>query len=39
MDQYCGVIAQLAKDYDATHVKTQEVFDAAAKAASPEQWI
>ena len=39
VDQYCGVIAQLAKDYDTTHVKTQEVFDAAAKAASPEQWI
>ena len=39
MDKYCGIVAQLAEDYAATHVKTQEVFDAAAKAASPEQWI
>jgi len=39
VDQYCGIVAQLAKDYDAIHVKTQEVFDAAAKAVSPEQWI
>ena len=39
VDKYCGIVAQLAEDYDATHVKTQEVFDAAAKAASPEQWI
>ena len=33
------VVAQLAKDYDAVHIKTQEVFDVAAKAVSPEQWI
>jgi lysophospholipase L1-like esterase len=39
VDQYCGIVEQLAKDYDAIHVKTQEVFDAAAKAVSPEQWI
>ena len=39
VDQYCGIVAQLAKDYDAVHVKTQEVFDAAAKSVSPEHWI
>ena len=39
VDEYGAIVAQLAKDYDAIHVKTQEVFDAAAKAVSPEQWI
>ena len=39
MDKYVAIVAQLAKDYDAIHVKTQEVFDAAAKAVSPEHWI
>ncbi len=33
------IVGQLAKDYNAVHIKTQEVFDAAAKAVSPEQWI
>tara|TARA_B100000809_G_C14949865_1_gene463483 strand:+ start:110 stop:862 length:753 start_codon:yes stop_codon:yes gene_type:complete len=39
VDKYGAIVAQLANDYDAIHVKTQEVFDAAAKAVSPEQWI
>ena len=39
VDKYVSIVAQLAKDYDAIHVKTQEVFDAAAKAVSPEHWI
>ena len=33
------VVKQLAKDYSAVHVKTQDVFDAAARAVAPEQWI
>jgi lysophospholipase L1-like esterase len=33
------IVGQLAKDYNAVHIKTQEVFDAAAKAVSPEQWV
>lgn len=33
------VVGALAKDYEAVHVKTQDVFDAAAKAVTPEQWI
>ena len=33
------IVAKLAEDYDAVHIKTQEIFDAAAKAVSPEQWI
>jgi len=39
VDKYGAVVAQLSKDYGAVHVKTQEVFDAAAKAVSPEHWI
>jgi len=39
VDKYGAVVAQLAKDYNAIHVKTQQVLDAAAKAVSPEQWI
>ena len=32
-------MAQLAKDYKAVHIKTQEIFDNAAKAVSAEQWM
>lgn len=39
VDKYGAIVTQLAKDFDAIHVKTQEVFDAAAKSVSPEQWI
>ena len=35
----CAIVARLAGEFDAVHVKTQEIFDAAAKAVSPEQWI
>ena len=33
------IVSQLARDFNAIHVKTQEVFDAAAKVSGPEQWI
>jgi lysophospholipase L1-like esterase len=33
------VVEQLAKDYQAVHIKTQQVFDAAAAATEPAQWI
>ncbi|MFT5108224.1 MAG: lysophospholipase L1-like esterase, partial [Pseudoalteromonas tetraodonis] len=39
VDQMGAIVAQLAKDFDAVHVKTQEVFDTAAKKVSAEQWI
>ncbi|HEX8372711.1 MAG TPA: SGNH/GDSL hydrolase family protein [Chthoniobacterales bacterium] len=39
IDELGIVVARLAKEYDAVHIKTQEVFDTAAKAAPPEQWI
>lgn len=38
-DKMGVVVARLAKDYNAVHIKTQDIFDAAAKAVSPEQWI
>jgi lysophospholipase L1-like esterase len=33
------VVEKLCKDFNAVHIKTQAVFDAAAKAVSPEHWI
>ena len=33
------VVTRLAADYNAVHVRTQDVFDVAAKAVSAEQWI
>jgi len=38
-DQMRMIVARLAKDYQAVHVKTQEIFDAAAKTVAPEHWI
>jgi lysophospholipase L1-like esterase len=38
-DELGQVVARLAKDHDAVHVRTQEIFDAAAEAAPPEHWI
>lgn len=39
VERLLPVVGQLARDYKAVHIKTQDVFDAAAKAVSPEQWI
>lgn len=38
-DKLREVVARLAKDYNAVHIQTQKLFDAAAKRVSPEQWI
>lgn len=38
-DQLRPVVARLAADYAAVHVKTQDIFDAAAEVAGPENWI
>lgn len=38
-DELGLIVRKLAKDYDAVHIKTQEIFDSAAKLVSPEQWI
>ncbi len=39
INQMRGVIAKLSKEFNAIQVPTQDVFDAAAKAVSPEHWI
>lgn len=38
-DKLRGVVSRLATEYNAVHVNSQEVFDAAAEAVSPEHWI
>ena len=38
-DRLRGIVARLAKDYDAVHIRTQELFDAAAEAVSIEHWL
>lgn len=39
VERLIAVVEQLATDYSAVHVRTQNVFDAAARAVSPEHWI
>jgi lysophospholipase L1-like esterase len=38
-DKLCAVVAKLAKEYDAVHIRTQDIFDSAARADRPEQWM
>lgn len=38
-DKLGEVVARLAADFDAVHVRLQEVFDAAAREVSAEHWI
>ena len=38
-DKLREIVARLAKDFRAVHVKTQDVLDQAAEAVSPEHWI
>lgn len=39
VERLIPIVGKLAADYDAVHVQTQSVFDAASKAVSQEQWI
>ena len=39
VERLIPIVGQLVRDYNAIHIKTQVVFDTAAKAVSPEQWI
>jgi len=39
IDRLIPVVGRLAKDYNAVHIETQAIFDAAAKAVSPEHWL
>ena len=34
-----AIVSKLAREFDAVHVKTQELFDSAAVAVSPEHWL
>jgi len=38
-DKLRPVVAQLAKEYNAVHIKTQELFDEAVQKATPEYWL
>ena len=38
-DKLRVVVAKLAAEYDAVHIKTQDIFDAAAKQVTPEHWM
>ncbi len=38
-DKLRVVVTRLAKDYSAVHIATQDIFDSAARAVTPEQWI
>lgn len=38
-DQLRVVVARLAAEFDAVHVKTQDCFDAAADSTTPDHWI
>ncbi len=39
VERLIPIVGQLSKDYNAVHIKTQDVFDNAANVVSPEQWI
>ncbi|MEJ6621552.1 MAG: SGNH/GDSL hydrolase family protein [Opitutae bacterium] len=39
VDRLCMIVSQLAFDYNAVHVKTDEIFDKAARKVNAQQWI
>ncbi|MCP4451758.1 MAG: SGNH/GDSL hydrolase family protein [Planctomycetes bacterium] len=39
VERLIPIVGKLARDYHAVHIKTQDIFDAAAKAVPPEHWI
>ena len=39
IDSLLPIVARLAKDYDAVHIKTQEIFDQASALTSPGDWL
>lgn len=38
-DKLRAVVAKLAKEYDAVHIRTQDIFDSAARSETPGQWM
>lgn len=39
IDRMLPIVEKLSKDFNAVHIKTQAIFDAAAMVAPPEHWI
>jgi lysophospholipase L1-like esterase len=39
IDQFRLIVTTLANEYDAVHLKLQDIFDAAAEAVAPEHWL
>lgn len=39
IDKLNVIIAKLAKEYEAVHIRTQEIFNAAAEAVDPAHWM
>ncbi len=39
VDKLCLIVTRLAADYQAVHIKTQEVFDRASQTIAPAHWI
>lgn len=39
VDALCTIVERLAVDYQAVHIRTQEIFDAAAAAVEPAHWM
>ena len=39
MDEFRAVVSKLAREFDAVYIRTQEVFDVAAKATSGGDWL
>lgn len=39
VDRQRAIVKQMAKDYSAVHIRTQDVFDAASKDIAPSHWI
>lgn len=39
IDKQRRIVTRLAKEFGAVHIKTQDIFDQAAKEVSPEHWI
>ncbi len=39
VDRLLPIVEKLAKEFNAVHIKTQEIFDSASETVSPEHWI
>lgn len=39
VERLIPIVGKLAEEFDAVHVKTQDLFDAAAERVSPEHWL